>query len=127
MAFLSRICATSKGSTIDAVGNAFVNVLSENEMTVLLRREEAQRQVAKSVNTAGSDTGLFSQLSHLPKIIYDKAFHSSKLAKIITLVNPLKVLLIEYYMSEGRWPDTFVDLHIDPGELHEPGLLRLYG
>lgn len=47
----------------------------------------------------------------------------ARVAQAMALVSPVKVMVVEFYMEQGRWPTDISALVPDAAELREPGVV----
>lgn len=47
----------------------------------------------------------------------------ARVANALALVSPVKVMVVEFYMEEGRWPTDLATLVPNAAELREPGVV----
>lgn len=61
-----------------------------------------------------------SLLGNIAQQFQFNAIKKSNAAKALTLVNPLRIMIAQYYADTGEWPPSFAAMNIDPKELREP-------
>jgi len=81
----------------------------------------SQPQVAERLVEGAEKPGLLQQLSAL---LQRKSAGNARLAQVMAAITPLKVVLLEYYQMEGRWPRSFREVGIDPDSLHQSGIIK---
>ena len=64
-----------------------------------------------------------SLLSGLRDRLMGNSVKKSKVANALSLVSPLRMPIVEHYLSENEWPASFAQLNIDPVQLREPGAI----
>lgn len=93
-------------------------------------REELERALSRK-SQPGSQPGLAANHPAQPAAVqahpimpinnatadYSGYLRASQLAEVYSLLQPLKITMMEYYMMNGQWPATLADIRLKPEEM----------
>lgn len=101
-----------------ALQNSLYNLFSQSELVDLLTdMTPAKPRIPKARKIrAAKEPGIFDQLSDM---FISKAKERAAFANVISKVQPLKIMVTEYYVTQGRWPESFQNIGISPSQLSE--------
>lgn len=74
----------------------------------------------EKVPTPTEENGLMNRLADKFQFT---AVKKSRLAEALSLVNPVRMSIVQYYAETGKWPNSFSDIDLSSSELHQKNLI----
>lgn len=108
----------------DSLNLALQGLFSNASFVKLLKQDRLSQNTAfrqKAATAPNSATGPI--LSNLSDKLGNRYIKKAKFANALGIVQPLKMMVVEHYMREGRWPLNFSDIGLESHKLQEPDLV----
>ncbi|HEY8941763.1 MAG TPA: DUF4124 domain-containing protein [Cellvibrio sp.] len=109
-----------------AYEQAIANFIAKPELLELVapkpkvRTIKVDKQPPVSSAPSAESGGLLSQVAN--KLQFS-AVKKANAAKALSLVNPLRIMIAQYYAENGQWPARFADLDLNPADLREKDVI----
>lgn len=109
--------------TTAAYEQAITNLIANQKFAELLTpKSKIQRiTIPKPESPAPVESnGLMNRLADKFQLT---AVKKSRLAETLSLVNPVRMSIVQYYAETGKWPNSFSDIDLNSSELHQKNLI----
>lgn len=83
-------------------------------------KKPAPMETANTPTPSEEEPGLLGNIAEKFQL---SSIKKSNAAKALTMVNPLRIMITQYYAETGEWPPSFAAMNIDPKELREPKVI----
>jgi hypothetical protein len=109
--------------TIAAYEQAITNLLATPQFTELVTPKSKIQTINVSTTEPPAPAEEGGMLNRLADKFLFNSIKKSKLAETLSLVNPVRFSIVQYYADTGKWPSSFSDIDLNASELQQKDLI----
>lgn len=105
-----------------AYEQAITNLIANDKFVELLTPKSKTQKVnvTQTATPAQASGGILTRIADKMQF---NAVKKSKVAEALSLTNPVRFSIVQYYADKGKWPSSFSDIEINGSDLHQQGLI----
>lgn len=109
--------------TTAAYEQAITNLIANQKFAELLTPKSKIQKInipESQVQTPVESGGLLNRLAE--KLQFN-SIKKSKVAEALSLVNPVRISIVQHFAETGKWPNSFADINLNSSELQQKDLI----
>ena len=109
--------------TTAAYEQAITNLIANQKFTELLTPKSKIQKINIPESQPPAPTASSGLLNRLADKLQFNSVKKSKVAEALSLVNPVRFSIVQYYAETGKWPNNFSDIDLNSSELQQKDLI----
>ncbi|WP_449521805.1 DUF4124 domain-containing protein [Cellvibrio sp.] len=109
--------------TTAAYEQAINNLIANQKFSELLTPKSKIQKINIPESKPTEPTETSGLLSRLTEKFQLNSVKKSRVAEALSLVNPVRISIVQYYADTGKWPNSFADINLNASELQQKDLI----